>query len=475
MNPVLTPFDFPQWLPDLLNWLIAQLNVLMHKLHLAWTLPSVGWEQMPGLLLLIWSVVVFTLLAILGQAAAIIMVLMERKVLAWLTQRKGPNRVGPWGALQTLADGVKLLFKEDIIPAGASPFLFTIAPAVFFIPCFVFYALVPFSDQLLAIALPAGALFVFAISSISVVGLVLSGWASNNKYSLLGGMRSAAQAISYEIPLVLAVLGVVLFADTMNIQHIVEAQRGPIWNWYFLLLTPISFAIFFISALAEVNRIPFDLPEAESELVSGYNTEYTGMKFALFFLAEYASLFAMSALIVAFFFGGYFSPIFGYYMLELPQVLEAIQSGGASWAQFLAGTIPVVHPEGGTPLFLALQVEQLFWFLMKTFVFIFLAMWVRATLPRLKPDQLMGFSWKFLIPLSLINIFVIALGKYAFIWQVNTLGAEHFSNKLPVLQNGPLALTWAVWAGVTLLLFWLFFSWMSRLFTGKLQARLAQR
>jgi len=429
--------DFPEWLPRIFQKILDLFGL------------SVNWADWGSLLTVLWAVVVFTLIAVVAQASVIFMVLMERKVLAWMTQRKGPNRVGPWGALQTLADGVKLLFKEDIIPKGANKFLFTIAPALFFLPTFVFFGLIPFTSQLLAVALPAGALFVFAISSLSVVGLVLAGWASNNKYSLLGGMRSAAQAISYEIPLVMAVLGVVLFTGSMNIGDIVKAQQGPFWNWYGVLLTPVSLFIFFISTLAEVNRVPFDLPEAESELVSGYNTEYTGMKFALFFLAEYAALFAMSAFNVAFFLGGYFSP-FGKFILELLTHQEAAQMTG--------------------PLQLGLQVEMLFWFMMKTYLFIFLAMWVRGTLPRLKPDQLMGFSWKFLIPLSLINIFVIAIEKFMVL-----PGGESVMNHLPILQPGSSLSSWAIWIVIAAVVFGGFFILMSRLLSEKLEARLAHR
>lgn len=370
----------------------------------------IGASFAPELQLVAWATVLFTAIAILGQGAVIFMVLMERKVLAWVTQRKGPNRVGPWGILQTLADGVKLLFKEDIMTAGQDKFLFTIAPAIFFLPVFVLYALIPFTDELLGVALPAGALFFFGLSSISVIGMVLSGWASNNKYSLLGGMRSASQAISYEIPLILSVLAVVIYTGTMNLKEIVQLQNGPLWTWYFIYLTPITFLIFLISSIAEVNRIPFDLPEAESELVSGYNTEYTGMKFALFFLAEYAALFAMSALTVVFFFGGYYSPLGGL-LTEQFGIADAIQN--AAGFNGLAGVV--------------LQLEMVTWLLVKTYCFIFLAMWLRGTLPRLKPDQLMGFSWKFLIPLSLINVFLVAMQKwwhvsgdwtYAIVWLV---------------------------------------------------------
>ncbi len=430
---------YPEWLDSILTALIHGVGQLMGQ----------DWQVVlpPVVLLLIWAVILFTMIAIVAQASVIFMVLMERKVLAWLTQRKGPNRVGPWGLLQTLADGVKLLFKEDIMTPQQDKFLFTLAPAVFFLPTFVFFALIPFTDRLLGVDLPAGALFIFALSSISVLGIVLAGWASNNKYSLLGGMRSAAQAISYEIPLVMSVLAVVLFAGTMNIQDIVEAQKGPLWNWFWLVVTPISFLIFFVSSIAEVNRIPFDLPEAESELVSGYNTEYTGMKFALFFLAEYTALFAMSGLTVAFFFGGYLSPL-GFYFADTA----------------LLANMPAAIGE------LVRQVEMLFWFMIKTYAFIFVAMWWRATLPRLKPDQLMGFSWKFLIPLSLLNIVLIAVGKYMLLKNAPYV----FDFSTPILSGGPVVQTWLLWVVLAVVAFGGYFYLMSRLLSEKLEARLTR-
>ena len=262
---------------------------------------------------LLYGVIVFTCMAVVGQASAAFMVLMERKILAWLTQRKGPNRVGPYGILQTVADGVKLLFKEDIMNPGQDKLLFTLGPAIFLFPVYITYMLLPFTNVLVGIDLSVGLLFIFALSSLSVVGIVLAGWASNNKYSLLGGMRSAAQAISYEIPLIMSALTVALAAGSLNIKTIIESQNGQFGfaSWYYLSLFPLAFILFYICSIAEVNRIPFDLPEAESELVSGYNTEYSGMKFAMFFLAEYSSLFGMSALMVALFFGGYYSPLGG--------------------------------------------------------------------------------------------------------------------------------------------------------------------
>jgi len=439
--------DFPNWLPLLVNKLVELIN---HTFH---TSIALDWTALAPVTLVVWAVIVFSLIALVAQVAVIFLVLMERKILAWLTQRKGPNRVGPWGALQTLADGVKLLFKEDIVPEGANKFLFMMAPAVFFLPAFVFFGLIPFTDKLLAVSLPAGALFVFAISSISVLGLVLAGWASNNKYSLLGGMRSAAQAISYEIPLVMAVLATVLFSGSMNIADIVRAQQGPFWNWYGILLTPLSLLIFFISSLAEVNRVPFDLPEAESELVSGYNTEYTGMKFALFFLAEYAALFAMSGLTVAFFVGGYYSP-FGTFLIDLLTPHH----------ETLTGVMSSVYQFG-------IQCEMLFWFMLKTYLFIFLAMWVRGTLPRLKPDQLMGFSWKFLIPLSIINVFAVAVEKY-----VMVSDGRSVLTMVPILsiQNNNIG-SWFAWIVGVSVVFMAFFMLMSDMLTKKLKARLARR
>ncbi|MDX2085101.1 MAG: NADH-quinone oxidoreductase subunit NuoH [Candidatus Melainabacteria bacterium] len=397
------------------------------------------WQQVPASIqLLVWGVVLFTLIALIGQVAVVFMVLMERKVLAWMTQRKGPNRVGPWGLLQTVADGVKLLFKEDIMTPDQDKWLFTLAPVIFFLPAFVLYAFIPLTRDWVALQLPLAALAIFAISSISVIGIVLAGLASNNKYSLLGGMRSAAQAISYEIPLVMSVLAVVVFAGSANLHVIVEKQNQGLGllNWFWLSITPISFLIFLISSIAEVNRIPFDLPEAESELVSGYNTEYSGMKFAMFFLAEYAALFAMSALTVIFFFGGYYSPIGGL-LVEKLGIVESLNQSLSGLGQLVA------------------QLEMVIWLLSKTYLFIFLAMWLRATLPRLKPDQLMGFSWKFLIPLSLINIFLVAIEK---LWLTHNMSLLYF----------------VLWAGTLLLGVGGFSVLMSRIFTGKLSARLVK-
>ncbi|EKE02327.1 MAG: hypothetical protein ACD_20C00399G0012 [uncultured bacterium] len=359
-----------------------------------------------------WPVIPFIGVAALVVVGVIFLVLMERKVLAWLTIRKGPNRVGPFGFFQTIADAIKLLIKEDIMPSTSNKILFTIAPIIFFAPVMVIYGLIPYTSNLFAINVAAGLFLILAISSLSTIGLVLAGWASNNKYSLLGGMRAAAQAISFEIPLVIAAIAIVLLAGSMNMQEIVGKQSGGAaqfallnWNLFSWNMWPafIGFIVFFICSLAELNRVPFDLPEAESELVSGYNTEYSGMKFALFFLAEYAALLIISILIVTLFLGGYLSPFNDYLSVILFQNLipDAVVLSGImiSKAQILSAFV---------------HIEQVFWLIAKTYFLIFVIMWIRATLPRLRVDQLMGFSWKFLLPLSLVNLTIVAVYRHIF-------------------------------------------------------------
>ena len=355
---------------------------------------------------------------VLIPANATFLVLNERKILALLTVRYGPNRVGPNGFLQTAADAIKLLFKEDITPKGADRLLFTLAPVIFFAPSVI--AFIPIlaastnnSGPFVSCDLSIGLLFILAVSSIPVLGLVLGGWASNNKYSLIGGLRSAAQAISYEIPMVLTIISMIVLTGSINLNEIANNQVGGILNWnlfafgnlhlllnlfplgknsliglYGLLLLGICFVLFFIyliSACAEVNRIPFDLPEAESELVSGYNTEFTGMKFALFFLAEYTALFIICCLASILFLGGGHLPISIESENRIIESLTNTGFGDLSW--LLPSTV----------------------LMLKAYVLIFVSIWVRATLPRLRYDQLMTFSWKFLIPLSLVNIFVVAV------------------------------------------------------------------
>jgi NADH-quinone oxidoreductase subunit H len=296
------------------------------------------------------------------------MTLMERKVLGHIQVRFGPNRVGPFGLLQPIADGLKLFFKEDIIVPHANRLIYIFAPTVIVITALVSYAVIPFGDSftilgqkidLVVADVNVGLLYLFAISSLGVYGVAMGGWASNNKYSLLGAIRSSAQMISYEISLGLSVIGVLMITGSLSTVQIVEAQ-SKVW---FIVYQPLGFIIYLISAVAECSRTPFDLTECENELVAGYQTEYSSMKFALYYLAEYAHILVVSSLAVTLFFGGWHGPF-------LPPVI---------------------------------------WFLIKVFIFIFFFIWVRATYPRFRYDQLMKFGWKVLFPLALLNIMITAV------------------------------------------------------------------
>lgn len=308
---------------------------------------------------------IIIILILMGCAAY--MTFMERVLMARMQLRLGPNRVGPFGLLQPIADGIKLLTKERFQPSGVDTFTYWLAPSIsMFLALFVF-CLIPFGDTIqlwgrevtLWIAnVNVGVVFLLALSSLAVYGVVLAGWSSNNRYSLLGGLRGTAQMISYEIPMGIALLSVVLSAGTLSLPEIVEAQR----NHWFVWTNPIAFIIYVITSFAETNRAPFDLPEAEHELTGGYHTEYGGMKFAMFFLAEYINILAVSSIAVTLFLGGWLGP----------------------------GDIPIL------------------WFVVKVFIFVFFFMWVRATLPRFRYDQLMSFGWKILIPIATINLIVTA-------------------------------------------------------------------
>lgn len=331
----------------------------------------------------------FVMIAAVLIVVVIFLVLLERKVLALFTQRKGPNRVGPWGLFQTIADAIKLLCKENITPTGSEKFMFNLAPLLAFVPVMVIWGLIPFSSEFDFMAYSVSALLFVTIASIPILGILLAGYASNNKYSLIGSIRSVAQAISYELPFVFVLVSIVILASSMNLRQIVLAQISiyPFCGW-FIFPAFLGFLIMFICGIAELNRCPFDLPEAESELVSGYNTEYSGMRFAFFFLAEYAMMFIMCAFIATLFLGGFLSPL-GFYLSE------------KIFGQGLFGQIAVYF-------------EQVIWIFLKTFFLIFCMMWVRATLPRLKSNQLMGFAWKVLLPLSMLNLLFVSVYKYFF-------------------------------------------------------------
>jgi len=320
------------------------------------------------------------LMAVFGSCFALTTIL-ERKILGRMQNRYGPNRVGPWGLFQPLADGVKMLIKEDIVPFSADRAVHFLAPVALTAPVWLAFAVLPFGRGMSAIELDAGILFFFAIGSASELAVFMAGWSSQNKYSLLGAMRAIAQMISYEVPLVLASIPVLIAASSLSLPDIVQAQSGYVMGWIprWNVFTPwglAGFALFMIAATAESNRCPFDLPEGESELVAGYLTEYSGFKYALFFLGEYLGLFAVTGLGVTLFLGGWQAP--------------------APWLEWV--------PSWG-------------WFAAKFSVLIFLFIWVRATLPRLRLDQLLNFAWKFLVPLALVNLCVAVAWWQTGAWQ----------------------------------------------------------
>jgi NADH-quinone oxidoreductase subunit H len=325
---------------------------------------------------------------VLGKALAIFVFLMlnvlvailaERKILGWMQLRPGPNRVGPWGALQSLADGIKLALKESITPGGVDKFVYFAAPVFSVIPAFTAFAFIPFGPEVSVFGhrtplqltdLPVAVLFILGLSAIGVYGIVLGGWASGSTYPLLGGVRSTAQVISYEVAMGLSFAAVFLFAGTMSTSEIVAAQDRV---WYVFLLAP-SFVIYLVSMVGETNRAPFDLPEAEGELVAGFHTEYSSLKFAMFMLAEYVNMFTVSSLATAMFFGGWHAP----WPLDM-------------WAGANTGWWPVL------------------WFTAKMWTFLFIYFWLRASLPRLRYDQFMALGWKLLIPASLVWVMIAAV------------------------------------------------------------------
>lgn len=304
----------------------------------------------------------------------------ERKVIGYIQVRIGPNRVGPRGWLQPIADAVKLLTKEVIVPTNANRFLFLSAPVLAIAPALAAWAVIPFDDGMVLADINAGLLYLLALTSLGVYGIIIAGWASNSKYALLGALRSAAQIVSYEIAMGFALVGVIMAAGSLNVGEIVLAQQGSIYHWFLLPLFPL-FLVYFISGVAETNRAPFDVAEGESEIVAGFHVEYSGMAFAVFFLAEYANMILISALAAILFFGGWLSPFEGL----LPESVFA-------W--------PVLG------WFLDSGVH---WFLLKTAFFLFLFLWFRATFPRYRYDQIMRLGWKVLIPVTILWLFVLGV------------------------------------------------------------------
>jgi NADH-quinone oxidoreductase subunit H len=321
------------------------------------------------LLLLEWSIKsVVIILIILGGFAYL--TLFERRALARIQTRIGPNRAGPWGLLQPVADGIKLIFKEELIPIQADKLLFILAPVITVIPALILLAVIPLGPEVagfslgLASDINVGVLYIMAVASIAVYGIVIAGWSSHNKYALLGGLRSTAQMISYELALGLSLLAPILMAGSMSVQDIVESQKG-LW---FVVLQPVGFLIFIIASVAEVNRAPFDMPEAEQELTAGYHVEYSGMKFALFFMAEYGKMIAVSFIGATLFLGGY-------------------------WGPFVE-SVPLLGP-----LYLFIKVVALLFFMI----------WLRATFPRIRYDRLMALGWKIMLPVALLNVIFSAV------------------------------------------------------------------
>lgn len=332
-----------------------------------------------------WYVLEFLLISVFLLIAVLIFILAERKILALFTVRKGPNRVGLGGCLQTVADALKLLFKENIVPEKADGFLFGIAPVIVFAPVMFVWTLLPFSMSILPVKSDVGVLFFMAVMLIPVLGILIAGFASGNKYSLLAALRSVVQLISYEIPMMFATLAVVVLSGSMSFIEIVNEQyRCGLFSWY-VFPSFLGFLVFFISSLAAMNRTPFDFHEAESELIAGHTAEYSGMKFAMFYLAEYAAAFIICAFTVIMFFGGYMPPL----QISIADIF--------SKSEIFYGIV--------------LTCEQIFWLVLKTCLLLFVVIWIRATLPRMRTDKFMEFGWIYLLPISVVNLLIVCIIK----------------------------------------------------------------
>jgi NADH-quinone oxidoreductase subunit H len=423
------------------------LNVLLIVLWTTGILPGlldIGAQIVNDNIDIVRFVLAVTAVLLFTVPTAFVIIFMELKIIAFINGRIGPNRTGPWGTLASVFAGLKVLAKEDFTPTGADAPVFTLAPIVTYLAVVMGLLVIPFAPGLVGLDMNIGLLYFFAVSGLSVVGLMMGGWSSFNKYSLLGGLRAAAQVISYELPLLLAPVGVIMLAGTLSLNQIVVSQAGWFWNWY-VFQQPLAFIVFFIAAAAEGNRTPFDLTEADSEIVAGFATEYSGMRFGFFFFAEYVNVFILSALTVVLFFGGWNAPIdprpildflhisfnpaidlagMGIWLLwtlvigiplvvfVLSLIVWMMKSSWSFMKSLVVGfvlfnvlAIAVI----GIWAFLSFEVVVgLFWFTAKVFAFAFTFVWMRGTLPRVRIDQLMGFAWKWLIEIALLNIFITA-------------------------------------------------------------------
>ncbi|PYV27783.1 MAG: NADH-quinone oxidoreductase subunit H [Acidobacteria bacterium] len=373
--------------------------------------------------------VLIVFLALSGVVSFLVYV--ERKVLAFMQARLGPMRVGPWGLMQAIADPIKLMLKEDIVPAQADKTVFLIAPVIGLIAAFTAFSVIPFTEHFFITDLNVGILFALAVSSLGIYAIILGGWASNSHYPLLGALRSAAQLVSYEVAAGIAIVGVVLLSGSLSMVQIVEQQRGS-WHWLPILprwnvfVQPVAFFVYLVAAIAETNRSPFDLPEAESELTAGFHTEYSGFRFALFFMAEYTAMVLVSCIAVTLFWGGWLRPFEAVRWLDFLKYAPPVSLAGfAAFIVWLARKTPVkveryfwmtlaamlaLIAAGMVP---ALdKVQGIFWFSAKVIVFLYAFIWYRGTFPRYRYDQLMNVGWRWMIPLALANLIGTAVVGY---------------------------------------------------------------
>lgn len=328
------------------------------------------WQHITWFIWLVIKILIIMIPLLLGVAYS---VYFERRIMAAMQSRVGPNRVGPWGLFQSFADLIKMLCKEVIMPSSANPYLFRLAPLIALVPAMAAWAMVPFGQAMVLANMNAGLLVLLSLTSLGIYGLIIAGWASNSKYAMFAALRAGAQAISYEIAMGFSFVGVLLLSGSLNLSQIVLQQAGGLWHWYFIPLLPLA-VVYWISAVAETNRLPFDMVEGESELVGGFHVEYSGIGFGLFFLAEYANMILVSAIMTLLFLGGWLSP------------LQGIPGLGHLFA----------------------WVPGLVWFLLKIACFMVLFIWMRSTFPRYRYDQIMHLGWKVLIPVTLVWILVVA-------------------------------------------------------------------